>query len=128
MLLVIYISFFMIDFVSMYDDTLCPSFVRVVNGTVLPCAGFTSVHSYLWGSIEKAPHLPLYTPIPWIGSTDSVEKHPFIRYAICDCMDSIVQKRQVCKSKSCRIAAIGRNIDTIDAVNTREIKTGRNFK
>ena len=89
---------------------------------------FESVHSYLQGSNEKAPHLPLYTPILGAGDTDSVEKHPFIRYAICDCMDSIVQKRQVCKGESCRIAPVGRNIDTIDSMDKRDIMTGRCFK
>ena len=80
------------------------------------------------GSNEKAPHLPLHAPIPWIGNTDSVEKHPFIRYAICDCMDSTVQKRQVGKGISYRIATTGRKIDTIDAVDTRDIQTGCFFR
>ena len=101
----------------------------VENFNALKCA-FDAVFSPRSPVAEKqnAPHLPLHTPTPWIENTDSVEKHPFIRYAICDCMDSIVQKREICKRKSCRIAAIDRDIDTIDAVNTRDIKTGRNFK
>ena len=74
------------------------------------------------GSNEKAPHLPLYAPIPWIENTDSVEKHPFIRYAICDCMDSIVQKRQVGKGKSCRIATTHGFLDTIDEIDITRIK------
>ena len=55
MLLVVYVSFLMIDFMFMYVDALCPPFVLVANGTALLGTEFASVNSYLRGAMKKLP-------------------------------------------------------------------------